>query len=302
MWGNIFPLINLMNSTFDIHKILIPIDFSETSQLALDHAAFMASRYDAEIIFLHVFETFSYQMEISQMLVQSVKVGDVVKEKLEALARETHKKYSVKVSTEMTTGSVATNVVEAAERLGADIIIMGTHGASGFEEFFIGSNAYKVVTKTGIPVLSVQTHAEKVGFKDIVVPIDNSKASRQKLRYAASLAKKYNSVLHVVSLITDPGPDMDHKFGIIEEQVSDFLKEKEVRFEVKRINGDNIAKMTMEYANDIKADLITIMTEQEPNIAGFILGPYAQQVVNHSKIPVLSITPDDAKNVIFNPY
>lgn len=291
-----------MNSNFDIDKILIPVDFSETSQLALDHAAFMASRYEAEIVFLHVFETFSYQTEISQMLVQSVKVNDLVKEKLESLARETHKKTGVKVSSEMATGSVATNVVEVAERLGADIIIMGTHGASGFEEFFIGSNAYKVVTKSSIPVLSVQTDAEKIGFKDIVVPIDNSKPSRQKLRYAASIAKKYNSKLHVVSLISDPGPDMNHKFDIIEEQISEFLTEKELPFGIERRTGDNIAKMTMAYATEKNADLIVIMTEQENNIAGFIMGQYAQQVVNHSKIPVLSITPDEVKNVIFNPY
>lgn len=291
-----------MNRTFEVNKILIPIDFSETSQLALDHAVYMAELFGAEIIFLHVFETFSYQMEISQMLIQSVKVGDVVKEKLESLAQDTFKKSGVKVSTEMATGSVAANVVETAERLGVDVIIMGTHGASGFEEFFVGSNAYKVVTKSAVPVLSVQTHSNKVGYKNVVVPIDSSKESRQKLRYAATLAQKYNSSLHILSLITDPGEDTDHKFNIIEDQIAAFLNENEVAFDMKRLTGDNIAKMTMDFANEIEADLIIIMTEQEPNIAGFILGQYAQQVVNHSKIPVLSITPDEAKNVIFHPY
>jgi len=286
-----------MKKPFHINKILIPIDFSETSLLALDHAVFMANRFDAEVVFVHVFETFSYQSEISQILVQSVKIGDVVLEKLEELAKETHKKSGIKITTEFATGNVAANIVELGEKLAADIIVMGTHGSSGFEEFFVGSNAYKVVTRSDVPVLSIQTQSKKMGFRDIVLPIDNSFPTRQKIRYAIPFAKKYNGRLHVVSMMTDSRPETLHKFGIIEKQIKEFLDEQEVLYTFETMNGDNIAKMTIDYAINNDADLIMIMTEQEPSITGLIMGHYAQQIVNHSKTPVLSITPDEAKNV-----
>lgn len=291
-----------MSKSFDVKKILIPIDFSDTSKLALEHAVFMAERYGAEIVFLHVFESFSYQMEISQMLIDSVKVGDLVKGKLDELAKEVHRKSGVSISTEVTTGSVATNIVETAEQLGADVIVMGTHGSSGFEEFFVGSNAYKVVSKSAIPVLSVQDGASNVAYKNIIVPLDLSKGSRQKLQYIAPLAKKYSSRLHLISLVTEKDADVEYKLDVINKQVQEYLKSEDVPFIVKRLYGDNRAKMVIDYATEINAELITIMTEQDPDISGLVMGPYAQQVVNHSKIPVLSITPDEAKNIIFNPY
>ncbi len=288
-----------MSASFDIKKILIPIDFSETSMLALEHAVFMAERYEAEIVFLHVFESFSYQMEISQMLIDSVKVGDLVKGKLDELAKETHRKSGVSISTEVVTGSVAANIVEVADELKVDIIVMGTHGSSGFEEFLIGSNAYKVVSKSPKPVLTIQDGATKVGYKNIVVPLDVSKASRQKMQYLVPFAKKYTSRFHLLVIDTDnDGSKMD----VVAKQVEGYLKSEDVPYTLRKVSGSNRAKLVIDYATEINAELISIMTEQDPDISGLVLGPYAQQVVNHSKIPVLSFTPEEAKNVIFNPY
>lgn len=84
----------------------------------------------------------------------------------------------------------------------SDIIILGTHGVSGFEEFFMGSNAFRVVTEAQCPVMSVQVHSTKVGFNDIVLPIDNSPASRQKVRFAVELAKHYDSKIHIAGILT----------------------------------------------------------------------------------------------------
>lgn len=288
-----------MNDSFNIKKILIPIDFSDTSMLALEHAVFMAERYEAEIVFLHVFESFSYQMEISQMLIDSVKVGDLVKSKLDELAKETHKKTGVNISAKVVTGSVAANIVEVADNVGADMIVMGTHGSSGFEEFFIGSNAYKVVSKSPKPVLTVQDGATKVGYKNIVVPLDISKASRQKMQYLVPFAKKYASRFHLLVIDTDnDGSKMD----VVSNQVEEYLRSEDVPYTLKKVSGSNRAKLVIDYATEINAELISIMTEQDPDISGLVMGPYAQQVVNHSKIPVLSFTPEEAKNVIFNPY
>jgi nucleotide-binding universal stress UspA family protein len=168
---------------------------------------------------------------------------------------------------------------------------MGTHGVSGFEEFFIGSNAFRVVTEATCPVLSVQKHSIKPGFNRILLPIDSSSSSLEKVRYAAEIAKKYNSTILILGILSVADDDAAAKLEIRLEQVEEFLDKKDVNFESSVVEGENLASISLKQAKKLKADLICIMTEQEENLTGLFLGPYAQQVVNHSKIPVLSIKP-----------
>jgi nucleotide-binding universal stress UspA family protein len=277
----------------NIRKIVIPYDFSETAALALEHGVFMARFYRAEIILIHVVESRSFTSSITSAFTKSdddeVKVS--VNQKLKEIADDIHHKSGIKVIYTTESGSIYKSIVNLARNEEADIIIMGTHGVSGFQEFFMGSNAYRVVSESPCPVVTVQAHAKRVGFKSIVLPIDDSPASRQKVPFVTDLAQKYNSVVHIAGLMTDKDELWMRKFKIKVEQVEEFLEKHDVSYTTTYISGDNLAKMTMEYATEINADLVTIMTEQEPNITGFFLGNYAQQVVNHCKVPVMSIRP-----------
>jgi nucleotide-binding universal stress UspA family protein len=294
---------------FIINKILIPTDFSETAELAVDHAVHMAKLSGAEIILLHVYETLLYTsgIDYSLMSVTAEYESAIQKsseDKLEEQGQRIRNLSGVKVSTRLELGRAYSTVVDVAEELNVDIIIMGTHGVSGFQEFFIGSNAYRVVTSSPCPVLTVQTHATKLGFDNIVLPIDDSFASRQKVNYAIEMARKYNATIHVAGLMLDSDEDFVRKFKIKIEQTEEYLKNHNVKFTIKLLYGDNLADMAMDYGRDINADLIMIMTEQESDIKGIFMGPYAQQVVNHSKIPVISIRPEAEHfaNQSFNPF
>ena len=168
---------------------------------------------------------------------------------------------------------------------------MGTHGSSGFAEFFIGSNAYKVVTSAECPVISVQSHAQTLGFKNILLPIDDSAHSRQKINHAIVLARQFSSKLHIVGLADfDDETDL-HKFEIKLTQIEQYIKKCDLTCTREIVHGKNQATMTAESAKSSGADLIIIMTDQDENISGRLMGPYAQQIVNHSKIPVMSIQP-----------
>jgi len=140
-------------------------------------------------------------------------------------------------------------------------------------------------------VLTIQKHVAEKGFKKIVLPIDNSYPTRQKVVHAVEFAKHYGSVVHVLGLVTSDEPEVHHKIHLMMKQVNQFLHKHEVLFENKISIGSNIATMSMKYANEIEADIIMIMTEQEEHLAELIEGSYGQQVVNHSQIPVLSIMP-----------
>jgi len=285
-----------MNKKFRIQKILIPFDFSETAELALEHAVFMAKLHKADITLLHVIESYSFTSAISQAFGKSQsefekKIESSANDRLNELTAKLHRESGVHVNQRTEMGKIYKSITSVAEEMDIDLIIMGTHGISGFQEFLIGSNTYRVVMSAPCPVISVQTHAKKIGFKNIVLPIDNSPASRQKVKHAVEIAKHYNSVVHIAGMVTMNDIDMQRRFDVKIHQVKDYLDEHEIAYSVKMFKGENTASITMDFATQVDADLIIMMTDQEGG--GLFIGNFAQQIINHSKIPVMSIRPDE---------
>jgi nucleotide-binding universal stress UspA family protein len=280
---------------FEIRKILIPYDFSETAALALEHGVFMAKLNRAEITLLHIIETVTFTSAIAHAFSSKSdfenKVEESAIEKLQEIASDIHHKSGIKVHVKAEVGRIYKKIVEVSAEDEIDLILMGTHGVSGFQEFFMGSNAFRVVSDSPCPVITVQTHAKKIGFKDIVLPLDDSFPSRQKVPFCAELADKYSAVVHIAGLMTSKDEDFERKFKIKVEQVEEYLDKHGIQHTTRLMHTDNLAEASMSYAKQIDADLVVIMTEQEPNITGLFLGTYAQQVVNHSKIPVMSVRP-----------
>src|SRR5688572_22059608 len=155
-----------------LRKILVPVDFSETGMLALEHASFMARLAKADLLLLHVLPIQEYHFEIPEPIMRidnHDEVNQVVEQKLEEVINQVRSKYGCVAKALSARGKVSHEIMEVAKEEKVDLIIMGTHGASGFEEFFLGSNAHKVVTVAPCPVITVQTHAKKLGFTNIVL-------------------------------------------------------------------------------------------------------------------------------------
>ncbi len=285
-----------MTKKFQIRKILIPFDFSETAELAIEHAVFMAKLHKADIILLHIIESYSFASAITSAFGKSQsefedKMESSAKEKLQQLTEKLHHDSGMKVTHITEKGKIYKKIVSIAEENQADIIIMGTHGVSGFQDFLVGSNTYRVVISAPCPVISVQAHSRKIGFKDIVLPIDNSHSSRQKVKYAVEIAKHYNSIIHIAGMMTMNDIDLQRRFEVKVHQVQAYLEEHEVAHTVKVFKTDTSPTTTMNYASQINADLLIIMTEQEGS--GIFMGNYAQQIINQSKIPVMNIRPEE---------
>lgn len=277
---------------FKVEKILIPIDFSETALVAVEHAAYIAQTFKAELLLLHVVERHWEQFNIIQpeMAVPNPsEITQIIERKLEQVAAEVFKKYGVKSTAITSDGRIFSEIVSVSQEHNIDLIVMGTHGTKGFVEFFIGSNTYKVVTQSDCPVLSVQKSAANVGFKNIVLPIDDSAHSRQKVGHAITIAKTFGATIHIVGLHESGG---DKQFLLKIEQIEEYIQKAGLKSTTKIFKDTNQAKIAQEYAKAINADLIIIMTDQDENISGRLLGSFAQQVVNHSLIPVISIPPE----------
>lgn len=284
---------------FEVRRIAIPTDYSDTANVALGHALQLAQHFGADITLIHVNEESAYSGIFTTSL-SDYEETEKAKLRLQEEAHRIERDFGVNVSQEVRSGRIYDQIVEAAKEADADMIVMGTHGVSGWAEFFAGSNAFRVVTQATCPVLTIQGHTGSEGFKNIIVPFDRTPDTRQKVRYAAALAKKYGAKLHLASLLLEDSPGIRAEFAHKMKQVTDYLNREGIAHEENTLTGENLATMTMNYAESKKGDLVVIMTEQEFNMTGFLVGPFAQQIVNHCKLPVLSISAGEGEGFHFN--
>lgn len=285
-----------MTNEFQINLIAVPTDFSESANVAIDHAVDIAKRFKADIFLIHVLETGAYQGLFSPSNRTEYNEKEQAQQKLQEDAHKLEQATGLNVSQTVVSGRIYEEIVLAATEAGADLIIMGTHGTSGWAEFFVGSNAFRVVTQAPCPVLSIQKDATKTELKNIILPIDNTAESRQKVKQAATMAKKFGSTIHIAALLTDDDAGIRYEFDAKIKQVADYFDRESIAYTQTTLVGANLATMTMNFAESKGGNLIVMMTEQEPNLTGFLMGPFAQQIVNHSRIPVLSVSPEDLSN------
>lgn len=281
---------------FNSSKILIPVDFSETSMLAIKHGAFLAKYTKGDVYLLHVINK---QYEHYAVLEQPMHIEDPASyetsasNKLNELADSVRSEYGVSVNTIVSLGNPTKEIINNSKEINANLIVMGTHGYSPLEELVIGSNTLKVITKSACPVMTMSENASRFGYKNILIPIDTSGHSRQKVNYSIELAKIFSAHLHVVGLIGQSDSNEEAGMNVVMGQIKKMAADKSVNCTTEVLNNvKNRADATIKHAEKVKADLMIIMTDQEAEISGFFLGPYSQQIIHHSKVPVIAITPE----------
>jgi nucleotide-binding universal stress UspA family protein len=269
-------------------QILVAIDFSRCSIHALEYAILLANRIHANITMVWVDNT---QIDESVYL-QSIESGrkEIVSNFEELISKYGPDLEKGDITYKIRKGKVHIEVANQAKYSDAMLVIAGTHGVTGFEEFWIGSNAYRIVTYAPCPVITIRTGYEfNKDIKKIVVPIDSTLETRQKLPFSAKIALYFDAEIHIVSLYSTSIKAVRYKVDNYSKQVKKYLEEENVKYTMATLDAENITNSTINYATENNADMIAIMTEQETTTANLFLGAYAQQMVNHSPVPVLSI-------------
>lgn len=286
-------------------KILVPVDFSDTSILALRHACFLAKLTKGEVLLVHIIqknhEAFGV-IEPNVHLDDSMKdVANLMEKRLRQLAHDLHHEFGIVVKDIVSNGNVSMELVKIGKEEKCTLIVMGTQGYSALEMIFIGSNTLKVLSGSNIPVMSVRTPADKDGYNNIVLPIDSSQHSRQKVNAAIDLCHEFGAKLHVLGLTDSSDSNFDMKLKTIFAQIEDLAKKQNVVATHELIEvPPNKAKATLAFADKVKADLIMIMSDQDVEYTGIFLGPYAQQVINFAKVPVITMKPEDSNDISFS--
>ena len=211
---------------------------------------------------------------------------------MEEIADGVRKEYGIKVSTIVSTGKVPAELVNIAKDYQAGMIVMGTQGYSAVEEFLMGSNAYRVISKSPVPVMTVRKETDKFGYKNIVLPVDSSEHSRQKVDTTINFAEKFAAKLHIIGILGNDEGSYEPNLRTIVHQVEELAKAKGVSVESKVCFAKNRAHETLKYAKAVQADLIVTMTDQNAELSSLLLGTYAHQLINLAKAPVLSFPPE----------
>lgn len=268
--------------------IIVGIDFSKGSMHALNYAITIANKAGANIMMVWVDKP---KRDDSIYSDADNEPHEEAQKRFEEIIEEYKSRMlRGKLMFKLRSGKVHRELVNQAKYHDAWMIVAGTHGTSGFEEIWIGSNAYKIVTYAHCPVITIRYAADaKKNIKTIILPIDSTMQTRQKVPFAAELARLTGAHVHVLSLYSTSVKYLRNLVDSYSKQVAEHLDDSGIPNTISGRDADNITNATIEYAAEVNADLIAIMTEQETKTKNILIGPYAQQMVNHSPFPVLSI-------------
>jgi len=269
-------------------KIVVGIDFSDCSINALEHAITIANKADADLLLLWVNKPSGnrdvFSSEIGDIFSKVNFEFDRLIDRFQGEMQRGEITYTIRE------GKVYTEIAELAKEVEAFMVIIGTHGASGFQEFWMGSNANRVVALVDCPIITIRGGVDiERSLVRIVMPLDSTLETRQKVPVTVELAKYFEAEIYILCLYTTKVQDIRKMIDSYADQVSKYMDEEGVKYNVAALESENITDSTIEYAEKVDANLIAIMTDQEKTVANIILGPYAQQMVNHSPIPVLTV-------------
>ena len=278
------------------YTILVPIGLSEQSKIALEQAERLAVLTKGEIVLLGCIENSG---GLKNLFIEDDE--DYVNDKLELQSRldllvsEVSSRTGLKSNAMVTRGKACNKIVEVANLVSANLIVMGTNGAPlSLYEKIIGSKAIQVVSKSSCPVITVKGKKHFNGCRTIILPLDLEKETKQKVKHALTLACLWRATVKVVSVIESGDFRVEPRLRASLIQVQNYLLGRGVKSTIDLINfnGRSLAKTILDFSILHQADLIMIMTQQENNFTQYMIGSAAQSIINNSTVPVMSIHPE----------
>lgn len=282
--------------------ILVPTDFSETAQLALEVAVQLTKKHQSKLVLLHLLEIPIH------LLPQGDKTNDVTS------AQTTHQDdlpaalFYMKLAQKrfdeirelpfMRGVDYEENVqnyldfkgiIDSAHKYNADLIIMGSHGTTGFKEIFVGSNTEKVVRTSDIPVLVIKSKNENFSVKNFVFATNWEKESKQSLIDAYKLSQKLGAKMNILYVNT-PGntfltsKEIDEKFNLLLKDTA--LSPDAVA--TSAYSDKTIEQGILNFSKKMNADLIGVTTHGRQGLAHFFNNSISEGIANHAELPVVT--------------
>lgn len=284
-------------------KILVPTDFSDLSMIAIDSAISYATVFGGQISLFHSHIPITeldepYALGMSNQVYQDYETIEAsIRERLETIANE---KIDTNMQSELIVhiGNPAQSIVEESER--HDLIIMSTHGRTGFSRFLLGSVSEKVLRLSKVPVMVVEDQSDVDAFKNILVTTDFSGNAEAAYPHALKIAQKTGGtidILHILSLDQFEEKETDRSIKKIRQQRLSLIEKEhfhELGDRVKSytiISEDSPHEAIIKFVKGSTYNLIVMATLGKTGIKYMMLGSTTANVVRHVKTAVLSVKP-----------
>jgi nucleotide-binding universal stress UspA family protein len=262
---------------------IVPHDLTEVGNTALDYALFLGTHVQTHIMLLNLVDNVA-------------KVPGTI-QKLKDIIASRSIPSGVEIEYCVEKGDIFSDISKIANREHAQLILMGTHGAKGFQKL-TGSWAMKVISSCDVPFIIVQKDTKHTNIKNIVVPIDLTKESLQIISSAGDLARIFDATVHVIGeKHSDEGLSQQTKNRVL--LIRNKYDEKGAKCEVNLLkSGGSYAKKVLQYTADNSIDLIALAYHSESLLPQF--DTFAQSLItNDSKLPCMIITAKPAGNLYF---
>ncbi len=262
--------------------LLVPTDFTSVADCAIDHAIEIASLFKHKICLLHI---------VSKKMNESEKKK--AHDHLKKVANFTRERSGLEVSFRIEEGTIFDKISQTANDINAEFILMGIHGRKGLQHLW-GSYFYKVILSSQVPVLVVKKKHHHVGYNNIVVPVDFSYESTQKVNEAIRFAKYFDSVIHVIGVIRSTSSVYKINKEALLKNLNDYITNHGVKVhtEVLIKPGSSIEDEILEYAENVDADLvmIAINKDKKSDMPG---KNDAENIIDKAEMPVLNVFPTE---------
>ncbi|MEA2105209.1 MAG: universal stress protein [Bacteroidota bacterium] len=257
--------------------LLVPWDFTEVAENALQHAVKISKHINNRIKLIHV--------------VKSLKKGEEALNELNKDIDRLKEKYDVPLEPLVLEGSLFHVISDYASENSVSMVVMGTHGIKGMQKF-TGSYALKVIVGSKTPFIVVQRPPSKTEiFKDVVFPLDYRSEAKQKLQWALFLVKYFDVKINII-VPTIKDKSLNSKLLANVHFAEKILDKYDCNYELQKIEGSNSAEESIAFAQKIDADMILIMTTKGIGLTDYVLGAQEQYIIaNSAKIPVMVVNP-----------
>lgn len=269
-------------------RILVPTDFSEHAEYALKVAAQIAKQNNAEIILLHMLEL---PHQAGDAIGSGHQIPEIMFFKDKAISNledlmEVDYLEGISVSEIIQFEKAFDGILAVSKKNNVDLVVMGSHGTSGFQEMFIGSNTEKVVRFSEAPVLVIKNKNDNFKAGNFVFASDFSSEIKKPFTQLVEFAKAFDSTLSLVMINT---PNSFKPTHVAEQMMNDFMKDFNYPNYTMHIYNDvNVEKGILNFSNKINADLIGMCTHGRTGFAHFFNGSISEDLVNHAVRPVIT--------------
>lgn len=256
-------------------SILIPIDFSKQSLIAIEQSYNLAKFTHSKIIVMHASSNSNHEHQKDlEEIVEKIKIESGLQAEFLNLK-----------------GDIYELIDPKAEELGCALIVIGLDTQVRFRSFLGGTNVSKFIQNAPCPVITMRSKDNRNSCANILMPIDLSAQSREKVGIVVQLAKYYGATIKIVSVFSPSDEKYENELLPYLNQVKKYIKDRGVACTNKSIPSNSPAEAIVSYANNNECDLIVLMNKKDLTIGEMFGGAVSLKIAETSNVPVLTVNP-----------